>query len=83
MTTHGEPASRHRSAAQYRTAAAFASSQRCEFPQVPQHPDRETRKQTFVLIRFLLAMSAAAAIFFFLVEQIISFAIRLILGLGV
>ncbi|HWL68738.1 MAG TPA: preprotein translocase subunit SecE [Geminicoccus sp.] len=42
-----------------------------------------SRKETLYTTASVLAMSAAAAIFFFLVDQIISFAIRLILGLGV
>lgn len=42
-----------------------------------------SRKETLYTTASVLAMSAVAAIFFFLVDQIISFAIRLILGLGV
>ncbi|HEX2528610.1 MAG TPA: preprotein translocase subunit SecE [Geminicoccus sp.] len=42
-----------------------------------------SRKETLYTTASVLAMSAVAAIFFFLVDQIISYAIRLILGLGV
>ena len=42
-----------------------------------------SRKETLYTTASVLAMSAVAAIFFFLVDQIISYGIRLILGLGV
>ena len=42
-----------------------------------------SRKETLYTTASVLAMSAVAAIFFFLADQIISYAIRLILGLGV
>lgn len=41
-----------------------------------------TRKELIVTTISVLVMSALAALFFFLVDQLIAFAIRLILGLG-
>jgi preprotein translocase subunit SecE len=41
-----------------------------------------TRKELTVTTISVLVMSALAALFFFLVDQVIALAIRLILGLG-
>ena len=41
-----------------------------------------TRKELIVTTISVLVMSALAALFFFLVDQLIAFAIRMILGLG-
>ncbi|HET6518587.1 MAG TPA: preprotein translocase subunit SecE [Geminicoccaceae bacterium] len=41
-----------------------------------------TRKETAVTTAMVLAMSVAAALFFFLVDQVLGFAVRLVLGLG-
>jgi preprotein translocase subunit SecE len=41
-----------------------------------------TRKELIVTTISVLVMSALAALFFFLVDQLIAMAIRLILGLG-
>ena len=41
-----------------------------------------TRKETLVTTAMVFAMSILAAIFFFLVDQILSLGVRQILGLG-
>jgi preprotein translocase subunit SecE len=41
-----------------------------------------TRKETLITTAMVFAMSILAAIFFFFVDQILSFGVRLILGLG-
>jgi len=41
-----------------------------------------TRKETLVTTAMVFAMSILAAIFFFFVDQILSFGVRLVLGLG-
>jgi len=41
-----------------------------------------TRKETLITTGMVFAMSILAAIFFFFVDQILSFGVRLILGLG-
>ena len=41
-----------------------------------------TRKETVATTLSVLAMSALAALFFFVVDQVIAFGVRLILGLG-
>ncbi len=41
-----------------------------------------TRKETAVTTAMVLAMSFAAARFFFLVDQVLGFAVGLVLGLG-
>jgi preprotein translocase subunit SecE len=41
-----------------------------------------TRKETAITTAMVLAMSVAAALFFFLVDQVLGFAVRLVLGLG-
>jgi preprotein translocase subunit SecE len=41
-----------------------------------------TRKETVATTLSVLAMSALAALFFFVVDQIIAFGVQLILGLG-
>jgi preprotein translocase subunit SecE len=41
-----------------------------------------TRKETLVTTAMVFAMSILAAIFFFFVDQILSFSVRLVLGLG-
>ena len=41
-----------------------------------------TRKETVATTLSVLAMSAIAALFFFVVDQVIAFGVRLILGLG-
>ena len=41
-----------------------------------------TRKETVATTLSVLAMSAIAALFFFVVDQIIAFGVQLILGLG-
>jgi preprotein translocase subunit SecE len=55
------------------------------FREVRQEATKVTwpsRKETMITTAMVFAMSIVAAIFFFFVDQIISFAIRLILGLG-
>jgi preprotein translocase subunit SecE len=41
-----------------------------------------SRKETIVSTVMVLAMVILAAIFFFLVDQVLSFAVRLVFGLG-
>jgi preprotein translocase subunit SecE len=41
-----------------------------------------TRKETMVTTAMVFAMSILAAIFFFLVDQVLSLGIRVVLGLG-
>ena len=41
-----------------------------------------SRKETAITTAMVLAMSVAAALFFFLVDQVLGFAVRLVLGLG-
>ena len=41
-----------------------------------------TRKETAVTTAMVLAMSVAAALFFFVVDQIIAWVVQLILGIG-
>jgi preprotein translocase subunit SecE len=41
-----------------------------------------TRKETAITTAMVLAMSVAAALFFFLVDQVLGFVVRLVLGLG-
>ena len=41
-----------------------------------------TRKETMITTAMVFVMVVAAAIFFFIVDQIIGWAVRLILGLG-
>ena len=41
-----------------------------------------TRKETLITTGMVFAMSILAAIFFFFVDQILAFGVRLILGLG-
>jgi len=41
-----------------------------------------TRKETLITTGMVFAMSILAAIFFFFVDQVLSLAVRLILGLG-
>ena len=41
-----------------------------------------TRKETVATTLSVLAMSALAALFFFVVDQVIAYGVRLILGLG-
>jgi preprotein translocase subunit SecE len=41
-----------------------------------------TRKETAITTAMVLAMSVAAALFFFLVDQVLGWGVRLILGLG-
>jgi preprotein translocase subunit SecE len=41
-----------------------------------------SRRETLVTTASVLVMSAVAALFFFLVDQIIAFAVRLLLGIG-
>jgi len=41
-----------------------------------------TRKETLITTGMVFAMSILAAIFFFFVDQILAFAVRLVLGLG-
>jgi len=41
-----------------------------------------TRKETMITTAMVFAMSIAAAIFFFVVDQILSLAVRFVLGLG-
>jgi preprotein translocase subunit SecE len=41
-----------------------------------------TRKETAITTGMVLAMSFAAALFFFLVDQVLGFAVGLVLGLG-
>jgi preprotein translocase subunit SecE len=41
-----------------------------------------SRKETVVSTVMVLAMVILAAIFFFLVDQVLSFAVRLVFGLG-
>ena len=42
-----------------------------------------TRKETLVTTGLVLALSALAAVFFLVVDQIISFAMRMLFGVGV
>jgi preprotein translocase subunit SecE len=42
-----------------------------------------TRKETLVTTGLVLALSALAAVFFLVVDQVIAFAMRLLFGLGV
>jgi len=41
-----------------------------------------TRKETLITTAMVFAMSILAALFFFFVDQVLSFGIRVILGLG-
>ena len=41
-----------------------------------------TRKETAITTAMVLAMTVLAALFFFLVDQVLGWAVRLILGLG-
>jgi len=41
-----------------------------------------TRKETLITTAMVFAMSILAAIFFFFIDQILAFAVRLVLGLG-
>jgi preprotein translocase subunit SecE len=41
-----------------------------------------TRKETLITTAMVFAMSILAALFFFLVDQVLSFGVRQILGLG-
>ena len=41
-----------------------------------------TRKETLITTAMVFVMSALAAIFFFLVDQVLSYGVRLILGFG-
>ncbi|MCA1941688.1 MAG: preprotein translocase subunit SecE [Caenispirillum bisanense] len=41
-----------------------------------------TRKETMITTTMVFVMVFAAAIFFFLVDQLMAYAVRLILGLG-
>jgi preprotein translocase subunit SecE len=41
-----------------------------------------TRKETLITTAMVFAMSILAAIFFFFVDQILAFGVRVILGLG-
>jgi len=41
-----------------------------------------TQKETMVTTAMVFAMSILAAIFFFFVDQLLSFAVRTVLGLG-
>ena len=41
-----------------------------------------TRKETLITTAMVFAMSILAALFFFFVDQILSFAVRIVLGLG-
>jgi preprotein translocase subunit SecE len=41
-----------------------------------------TRKETAITTAMVLAMSVAAALFFFLVDQVLGLVVRLVLGLG-
>ncbi len=41
-----------------------------------------TRRETAITTGMVLAMSFAAALFFFLVDQVLGFAVGLVLGLG-
>jgi preprotein translocase subunit SecE len=55
------------------------------FRQVRQEVSRvtwPTRKETMVTTAMVLAMSFAAALFFFLVDQALAHVVRLVLGLG-
>jgi preprotein translocase subunit SecE len=42
-----------------------------------------TRKETLVTTAMVFAMSILAAIFFFVVDQVLSVGVRLVLGMGV
>ena len=53
--------------------------------QVRQEAQKVTwpsRKETVVSTTMVLAMVMLAAIFFFLVDQVLSFAVRMVFGLG-
>ncbi len=55
------------------------------FREVRQEATKVTwpsRKETMITTAMVFAMSIVAAIFFFFVDQILSFGVRLILGLG-
>ncbi len=41
-----------------------------------------TRKETAITTAMVLAMAVAAALFFFLVDQVLGWLVRLVLGLG-
>lgn len=41
-----------------------------------------TRKETMITTALVLALSALAAVFFLVVDQIIAFAMRLLFGIG-
>ena len=41
-----------------------------------------TRKETMITTAMVFVMVFAAAIFFFLVDQVLSYAVRLVFGLG-
>ena len=41
-----------------------------------------TRKETLIATAMVVAMSILAAIFFFIADQLMSFIVRLILGIG-
>ena len=41
-----------------------------------------TRKETAITTAMVLAMTVLAALFFFLIDQVLGWAVRLILGLG-
>ena len=60
------------------TPAEFARQVRQETAKVTW----PTRKETLITTAMVFAMSILAAIFFFFVDQILSFGVRLILGLG-
>jgi preprotein translocase subunit SecE len=60
------------------TPAEFARQVRQETAKVTW----PTRKETLITTALVFAMSILAAIFFFFVDQILSFGVRLILGLG-
>jgi len=41
-----------------------------------------TRKETLMTTGFVFAMAALAAVFFFVVDQVVGLAVRLVFGLG-
>ncbi|WP_029007693.1 preprotein translocase subunit SecE [Azospirillum halopraeferens] len=58
--------------------AEFASEVRREIAKVTW----PTRKETAVTTAMVFVMVVLAALFFLLVDQVLSFAVRLVLGLG-
>jgi preprotein translocase subunit SecE len=58
--------------------AEYVREVRAELAKVTWPP----RKELMQMTAMVFAMSALAAVFFFLVDQIIAFAVKLVLGLG-